>query len=145
MLIAFVCVMLSMAALYFIQRGLNALADRLAQKIGIKPLVLTFSKLGELLVIADGVEKKAPSTIHVRQWQEVHFVHNSRHAEFKIDRAAANDLFLQYQGTEQRGEDTIEKYEVFNYGTTFYLHVDVDVDSGKKHKAIPFEVEPDTP
>lgn len=145
MFTAVVFVLLVIAAVYVIRCRLNALADRLAQKIGIKPLVLTFSKLGELLVIVDGVESKAPKTIHVRQWQEVHFVHNSRHAEFKIDRAAANDLFLQYQGTEQRGEDTIEKYEVFNYGTTFYLHVDVETDKGRKHKAIPFEVEADTP
>ncbi|MBX9770272.1 MAG: hypothetical protein K2X29_02820, partial [Candidatus Obscuribacterales bacterium] len=69
--------------------------------IGIKPLVLTFAKSGDLMQISDGRETKAPKTIHVRQWQEVDFVHNSDHAEFKIDRAAANDLFLQYQGTEQ--------------------------------------------
>ena len=113
--------------------------------IGIKPLVLTFAKSGDLMQISDGRETKAPKTIHVRQWQEVDFVHNSDHAEFKIDRAAANDLFLQYQGTEQRGSDTVEKYEVFNYGTTFYLHVDVETDKGSRHKAIPFEVEADTP
>lgn len=114
-------------------------------QIGTKPLVLTFSKSGDLMEMANGDEKKAPKTIHVKQWQKMDFVHNTRHAEFKIDRAAANDLFLQYQGTEERGEDTVEKYEAFNYGTTFYLHVDVDADSGKKHKAIPFEVEPDSP
>jgi len=118
---------------------------RFRHNIGIKPLVLLFSKTGDLMRRVDGVESKAPKTIEVRQWQEVHFVHNSAHAEFNIDRAAANDLFLQYQGTVQQGEDTIEKYEVFNYGTTFYLHVDVETLNGKKHKAIPFKVEADTP
>lgn len=133
-------ILLVLVAAIVIDRSLTS-----RRSIGIKPLVLTFSKTGDLMRLVDGKESKAPKTQHVRQWQEVHFVHNAGHAEFKIDRAAANDLFLQYQGTEQRGEDTIEKYEVFNYGTTFYLHVDVETDKGKKHKAIPFEVEADTP
>lgn len=145
--ILLVVICTALASVYYITRyNFNQMQDHRShlRLIGIKPLVLTFSKTGDLMQIADGDESKAPKTIHVRQWQEVDFVHNLRHAEFTIDRAAANDLFLQYQGTERRGEDTVEKYEAFNYGTTFYLHVDVETNSGTRHKAIPFEVEPDT-
>ena len=114
------------------------------EDFGLQPLVLAFSKSGELMVVANGTETKAPQKICVQQWQEVHFLYNARHSAFKIDRVAAEDLFLHYLRTEQRREDTVELYEAYNYGTTFYLHVDVKTDGGTQTKRIPFEVEPDT-
>jgi hypothetical protein len=116
-------------------------------RIGVDPEVLTFSPAGELMEVRNGQERKAPRTINVKLWQEVDFLHDANHADYVVDRSTSQDVFLQYQGTEQRGDVLVEKYEVCNYAnnTTFYLHVDVNAMGRKLRKAIPFQVEADTP
>jgi hypothetical protein len=113
--------------------------------VRVEPLMLAFSKSGELMQVwKDGYERPASQTVKVQRWQEIDFLHNVGHAEFKIDKIADSTLFLEYQDTQQRGEDAVERYEVVNHGNTFQLHVDVYIDCGKVRKVIPFEIT-DTP